>query len=133
MVIVGRSLLVGLLAWMLGNGSLLVFPAKNLHLNRLGDWISMIMFSPVEIFLSFFMFVIATLLLFGLLHFHISQYFYQKYTQNVWLHVLLCLFSVFVLVVQMMKMPVATMTMMIMLGVYAMASGGQLFLGKRRN
>ncbi|MED1857537.1 hypothetical protein [Brevibacillus reuszeri] len=133
MVIAGRSLLVGLFAWLLGNGALHLFPAKRLHLNRIGDWISMMMFSPVEIFLSLAMLVLATLLLIGLLLFHISQSIYQKYTQNVWWHVLLGFFSVFVLAVQMIKMPIATMTTMLALGLYAIASGGQLFLGKRRN
>lgn len=133
MVVVGRSLLVGLLAWILGNGALLVFPVRSLHLDRVGDWLSMFLFSPLEIFLSLFLFVLATLLLFGLLHFHISQYFYQKSSQTVWLHVLLGIFSTFVLGIQFLKMPIATMTMTIVCVLYSIASRRNLFLGKRRN
>jgi len=133
MVVVGRSLMVGLLAWMLGNGALVVFPARRLHLDRVGDWMSMLLFSPMEIFLSLFLFVVATFLLIGLLHFHITQYYYQKSSQTVWIHVLLSIFSAFVLGIQFFKMPIATMTMISVCGLYFLATRGYLFLGKRRN
>lgn len=133
MAVVGRSLMVGLFAWILGNGALVVFPARSLHLDRVGDWMSMLLFSPLEIFLSLFLFVLATLLLIGLLRFHITQYYYQKSSQTVWIHVLLSIFSAFVLGIQFFKMPIATMTMISVCGLYFLSTRGYLFLGKRRN
>lgn len=133
MAVVGRSLMVGLFAWILGNGALVVFPVRSLHLDRVGDWMSMLLFSPLEIFLSLILFVLATLLLIGLLHFHITQYYYQKSSQTVWIHVLLSIFSAFVLGIQFFKMPIATMTMISVCGLYFLSTHGYLFLGKRRN
>ncbi|HBZ79481.1 MULTISPECIES: hypothetical protein [Brevibacillus] len=108
MLVMGRSLFVGLLAWLLGSAAQQVFPAKHLHAERIGDWVSMFLFSPVEIILSALLFIGATALLFGLLHFHISQYLYGRMLQTGWLHGPLCFFSFFVLLIQFVKMPVPT-------------------------
>lgn len=108
MLVMGRSLFVGLLAWLLGSAAQHVFPAKHMHLERFGDWVSMFLFSPVEILLSLLLFSGACLLLFGLLHFHVSQFFYGRMLQTGWVHAPLCFFSFFVLLIQFVKMPVPT-------------------------
>ncbi|WP_432776942.1 hypothetical protein AAFJ72_09885 [Brevibacillus gelatini] len=108
MLVMGRSLFVGLLAWLLGSAAQHVFPANHLDLLRFGDWLAMLLFSPVEVMLSLLLFAGASILLFGLLHFHISQFLYGRMLQTGWINATLCFFAFFVLLIQFVKMPVPT-------------------------
>lgn len=133
--IMGRSLLVGVLAWILGNGALRAFPSGHHQLIHIGDWLSLLLFSPVELLLSAFLFALASFLLFGLLHFHVQQYIFLRNAGGalVWMHLTLCLFTFFLLVIQFAKMPVATTFTAVLAVMYEMTRGDLLFLGKRRN
>lgn len=133
MAVMSRSLLVGALAWILGNAALWSFPSASIRLDRVGDWVSMVLFHPFEILLSLCFFLLASFLLFGLLHFHIGQSYYRRSSADVWLHVFLCFFSLFVFTIQFVKMPVPTTVLTFIAILYAIGNKGQLFLGKRRN
>lgn len=135
MAVMGRSLLAGALAWILGSGALYVFPKREGHIARLGEWISMLLFSPAEIFLSLILFVVASVILFGLMHFHLYQYVHLRTlkAEHAWMHVTMCLFALFLFVIQFVKMPVPTAIFTVTVFAFGAANGSLLFLGKRKN
>ncbi|WP_183192841.1 hypothetical protein [Brevibacillus nitrificans] len=135
MAVMGRSLLVGALAWILGNGAFHVFPSRYDHLASMGEWLSMLLFSPVELFLSLVLFVVATALLLGLLHFHIFHFFQVRFVdrKNAWMHVFMSFFSLFLFTVQFVKMPIPTVLLAGWVVIYEATQKRLLFLGKRKN
>lgn len=134
MAVMGRSLLVGALAWILGNGALHVFPSRTIHIDRVGDWIAMLLFKPAEVILSLFLFVLASVLLVSLIQFHLYQYAFLRSleVEHAWMHVSMFLFALFVFVIQFVKMPLPTAIFTGMVVVYEAANKRLLFLGKRK-
>ncbi len=135
MVVMGRSLLVGALAWILGSGALHVFPPRPIHIETIGEWLSMLLFSPAELFLSLLFFVLASGILFGLIHFHLYQYAYLRsfHVEHAWMHATMCLFALFLLAIQFVKMPLPTAIFTVAVFVRGAANRSLLFLGKRKN
>ncbi|MDF2682041.1 MAG: hypothetical protein K0R47_3231 [Brevibacillus sp.] len=134
MTVLGRSLLVGALAWFLGIGALHVFPSGMIRIDSVGDWIAMLLFKPAEVFLSLFLFVMASVLLISLMQFHLYQYVYLRSleVEHVWMHVSMFLFALFVFVIQFIKMPLPTVIFIGVVVVYGAANKRLLFLGKRK-
>lgn len=130
----GRSLLVGALAWVLGIGAIHVFPSGTIRIDSVGDWIAMLLFKPAEVFLSLFLFVWASLLLISLMQFHLYQYGYLKAleVEHAWMHVSMLLFALFLFVIQFVKMPLPTAIFTGGVVVYGAANKRLLFLGKRK-
>lgn len=123
MAYMGRSLFAGFLAWMLGCGSLWIFPHGNYHLDRFGDWVSMLLFQPLELLLSLSLFVGASWLLYGLIRFHIGQWIRSRVVTDMWLHVSLGANSLFLFFIQFLKMPVPTMMVTAAFLLHASCSG----------
>lgn len=116
MVVFLRNIILGYFVWLTGNLALQKFPKQYMFRHRASDLVTLMMFKPFHVLFSFLYFLVSCGLLYYLLVTHGRASFLRP-PLPAWekrLHLALFGFSLFLLIVQIMKL---TLPMIVMISI----------------